>query len=395
MGAFGPALIVVSLQARITMMRIALITLVVLVVAVSRSAADEVPRSLQDVISGINRAVARFNGQSSWMLRYQHAREIRQALPEDFPAGYPPKTMTNARKGQWLFNHEKQASLAMNNDPPGTMVDTWLCWKDQVCIERMRDRLWILPEPSVTAYSCFWFTSDMFLNAQEDLAIRSKDLKAVFRADSYTETNWRLLPRGIEAHGNEFVVRPNSELIDGFSCLVLERAGKDIIWVDPEHGFSVRRRQYFQSPGSLLFEAHHWGFEERTPGIWLPGKESTDIYNLDRDPPQYRGKIKYVRTNTLLEYRSNDVPDSLFEIPKPKKGYVTDYIRGMDYVRFPPSLEPFNAAVRYGKDDMRLNHQAVHSWLEWFIMVGTPLGMVLLVAQVWLEWRRVRARAFE
>lgn len=344
--------------------------------------------SLDQIIQGMQAQEDAFNAQSSWLLRYRQTRQGVKGLPDDYKDEYPPSEVTNARKGEWLFNHTRQGPLPMNREPAGTMVDTWLCWRGDVCVERVRDSVSIYAEPSATAYQCFWFTEDMFLNAQRDMRFLSKRLKTIFAADSYSEFRWRLLPGGISAHAQEFRVRPSLEAVDGFLCHVLDRSNKDVIWVDAEHGFGVRRRIYYQAPDMPLFETRIGGFEERAPGIWLPNKTVTTAYNPVDAGPEYRNTVRVVRTNALLEYRSNDVPDDLFDVPLIEQGQVFDYIRGINYMKFGRNLDPLEAAIRSARLEMQLQGNPTRrNWLEIALLAAVGCALLLLLVQVW----RVRA----
>jgi hypothetical protein len=135
---------------------------------------------------------------------------------------------------------------------------------------------------------------------------------------------WMEMPRCLTTHRALYRVREAMEDVDGFPCHVVEWAKKDIIWVDHGHGFNVRRRREFQPSGDIAFDFKASGFQQRAPGVWLPDRQLSVAFNMDRDPKEYRGRVSFVMTNVLREARFNDVPDSLFEVPLDKDVLIHD-----------------------------------------------------------------------
>jgi hypothetical protein len=135
---------------------------------------------------------------------------------------------------------------------------------------------------------------------------------------------WMEMPRCLKTHPKQYRVRKAMEDVDGFPCHVVEWDKKDIIWIDHEHGFNVRRRRVFQPSGDIAGDFKASAFKERAPGIWLPDRQIGVGFNTDRDPKEYRGRISLVLINVLREARFNDVPDSLFEVPLDKDVLMHD-----------------------------------------------------------------------
>jgi hypothetical protein len=126
------------------------------------------------------------------------------------------------------------------------------------------------------------------------------------------------LPHCLRAHKQEYTVRPNLEEIDGIWCHVLERPGKDILWIATDKGFNVCRRTIYQESGALLAEFKANGFKEYARGIWLPQRQMSVAFNNDSDPREYQGRVRFVMINNLREVHIGDVPDSVFRVPLPE-----------------------------------------------------------------------------
>ena len=71
------------------------------------------------------------------------------------------------------------------------------------------------------------------------------------------------------------------EEVDEKPCHVLEWPEKDILYVDTEQGFNVRRRTLLQASGSMLGEFKASRFREYVCGIWLPERQISLAYNLN------------------------------------------------------------------------------------------------------------------
>jgi hypothetical protein len=136
----------------------------------------------------------------------------------------------------------------------------------------------------------------------------------------------------------------------------------------------------------LLGEVKSLDFREKAPGLWLPSRQEVVTYNLDEDPPEYRGKVSALQSNTLLESRFNDLPDSFFQVPVPDRATVHDYLRGLTYEKYPPGTDPLRASLELARTE---GGDPVHrSWWEVALITGIGAGLVLLVFQGWRWWRR-------
>jgi hypothetical protein len=357
-----------------------LATLTMSIVPAGALAADPVKFTVSQIIAGMNRFAARFNDGSRWVLRYSQRLDGRNTLPDEYSGVYPDEEIINACKGDWWYVYEKQ-ERPFKRQEPDAMVQGWSCWKNGISVERIANNVWILPEPSVHSRQLFWYTHDLFLNAPTPSKPRSP-LRRVFGSGSNSQEDSRWLPEAVEEHGAKFKVRPLLEDVDGASCHVLEWPDHDIIWVDCNRGFVVCRRVYYQSPQSPLLEVEHSGLREVKPGVWLPSKEVTAIYNHDTDSSPFAGKVKLVRTNTLIECRFENVPDSLFDVPRIRQGKVTDYVRGITYVKYPPDSDPFEEAVRRAPIEMSNPAVSLPAWLEMGLLLAIGCNCILLLVQL-------------
>jgi hypothetical protein len=76
-----------------------------------------------------------------------------------------------------------------------------------------------------------------------------------------------------------YKVLPTMEAVDGQLCYVVDLAGRDRLWVDPQLGFALRQRIKLESPGTdkTPYKSHHYtlsDYTEAAPGVWVPKKVS-------------------------------------------------------------------------------------------------------------------------
>lgn len=290
-------------------------------VALGQAPARPGPATLgvDDIIQGIEKNDEAWRKQKSWMVRYVHSREQIDPPPNTLSL-YGDNQIVNARKGPWLFASEDQLVV----DNPNRVVGrkTWVVWKNGQYTERARDDVTIRSKaPSLDegnlAFNVFYYPNSLMRDLLTDTFTVPDD----FWDGDETAMS---LPRCLVKNRAEYRVRKQLEDIDSFPCHVVERAGKDIMWIDDHHGFNVRRRRFFQPSGSIAVEVKASSFEEKAPGIWLPRHQVGIGYNPDAAPEPYRGKIMRVTTNILEESRFNDLPDNFFEVPQPKSVRVRD-----------------------------------------------------------------------
>lgn len=268
---------------------------------------------LQQIIRGIEQNQTAWRQLKGWMVRYVHAREQIDP-PPGLLVLYGDNQIVNARKGAWLFASEDQTMVA--NPAHITGRKTWVLWKDGQYTQRDQDTVITHAGPpdlaGNLALNVFYYPNSLF----RDFISDTFPLPAEFWQEDEPSLT---LPRCLSAHAKEYRVRRELEEVDSFPCHVLEWPGHDVLWIDDQCGFNVRRRQFFLPSGSPAFEMKASGFEQKAPGIWIPARQTGITYNPDAAPPPYRGKVMRIVTNTLIEARLGDVPDSLFQIPQPAR----------------------------------------------------------------------------
>jgi len=130
-------------------------------------------------------------------------------------------------------------------------------------------------------------------------------------------------------------VLPTLQEVDGFRCHVVT-SGPDTLWIDAEHGFSVRRRVWFQmtslnQPPVLAFIYVNRDFRQYADDIWLPH----ECYRLDfggtLEPANTRGLLAEVHTVMAKAIEVNTVSDDRFDLKFPPGTNVQDLVENKSY----------------------------------------------------------------
>ncbi|HVC99367.1 MAG TPA: hypothetical protein VND64_37220 [Pirellulales bacterium] len=161
------------------------------------------------------------------------------------------------------------------------------------------------------------------------------------------------LPEFLDRHRNEYRVLPEREEVDGAQCWVVEWPAMDRVWVDLDHGFAIRRRQYHWGRGKpMRYAIEQSDFREVRPGVWLPFVQAVDKYaDIDRTGQEFWGTIVnksvYRSKEVLL---GDEVSDEALQVRLPAGTRLVDNIRRMQYTVAEDGAEPFDGALAQGRD---------------------------------------------
>ena len=269
--------------------------------------------TLEQIIEGIEKNEALWR-KTNWMIRYHHTRDRRAVPPGVSLVPFAPREIVNARKGNWLYSQLGPTNNASEN------VQQWVLWKDNVSTIKDSNSAFIRSEPDTMVFSSFYYPFALHRNLLTGAV--------PFPKEAYDDPEFAImLPYALKQKSKGYVVQRQLIDIEGVLCHAVELPGKDLIFIDTDHGFVVRGRIVFQG-GKTHMDFHASGFKERHPGIWIPDVQKGIEYNLDSDPPEFRGKARNVTINRLIEAKFGTIPDSQFEVPLPKEVNVNDLRKG-------------------------------------------------------------------
>lgn len=119
------------------------------------------------------------------------------------------------------------------------------------------------------------------------------------------------LPAALEAR--PYRVRPEREPMDGALCWVVEFPGQDTLWLDPERGFALIRRDWNYGVGEpAMFRYHNSGLREVSPGAWLPTRVRREVMASPKDSPDHAGQCMLTNVCNVATMAVDNLPESLF-----------------------------------------------------------------------------------
>src|SRR5438270_2520198 len=183
---------------------------------------------LGDIIQGIAKNQELWRAQKGWVIRYTHSRERIDPPPGSLVL-YGDNQVVNARKGPWAFLSEDQSMSGASGHAEGRR--TWGLWKENQYTERNRLDLTIRdgdPGSSNLFYNVWLYPMSLCRDSLSDTFSIPEE------AYREPEGLWMELPRCLKTYRAHYRVRKDMEDVDGFPCLVVEWARKDVMWVDPQ-----------------------------------------------------------------------------------------------------------------------------------------------------------------
>lgn len=127
-------------------------------------------------------------------------------------------------------------------------------------------------------------------------------------------------PPCLRMHSSRYFVHAQMDQIDGHACYVLEYPKFDKIWLDPDLGFVIRRREQFNPMDDRAVRTATWkpgDFVQAEPGLWVPMSGLREEFSAATNLPQFWDR-KYVEARVkVMDLKLNQVTDQDFEIEIP------------------------------------------------------------------------------
>lgn len=200
-------------------------------------------------------------------------------------------------------------------------------------------------------------------------------------------TDLPFLPEAISGNLSSYSVLPDKELIEGASCWVVERKGKDRIWVDEDSLVIRRRKHSWKSSQSTQLDVVNSDFREVKPGLLLPFKQVETTYFDPTYLPKLADQVRFVATYVVEEIKFDTLDDSFFDLTLPQGTTVYDAIRDFNYVVSNDRASAFEAPIAKAKSELKAVARpvAIRMWLLILLNVALIVGVIGL-----LLFRRLR-----
>ncbi len=348
----------------------------------------EEPLVLDDVIEGLKRSETLFLEESE-SFQIVYAREKSENL--EGGGDLLTAEWTLAHKGdKWLIQRRflrpgKRGKVTIPAEPNLLIADAdrileWDQGGEHCAVDRSQDRQ--------NAFSGWYYFRNLGLNVYKYIAESGGlDYEKIQKEERHQKNlDHPFLPEFLQVNRSNYRLLPDREEVDGVSCCVLEWAGMDRVWIDPEHGFAIRRRAYHWGPGDQLkYEIFNRDFREVKPGLWLPFTQAVDKYgsiDVDGEGKRLLGKIINKSVYVVRKLEFDNVEDDFFEVNLPPGTEVNDSIRKMQYHVAREGGNPLEGPISQGMGLLRWP-----AYRKWIVIVS---ALLILFVAGWLLVSRTR-----
>jgi hypothetical protein len=221
------------------------------------------------------------------------------------------------------------------------------------------------------------FFSQQGINVVRAIASDSKvNYEDIKKLDLYRkDIDHPFMQETLVDNAHKYSLHPQLELVDGVGCWVLEWKDMDKIWIDPECGYSFRRRVCnWKVGGPVRYEIFFQDFRQHSPGIWVPWVQRVNLYtSIHTDRPPLWGKVASKLRYELVEVNLESAPNALFEMELPAGTIVHDTIRDLVYRVAENGADPFMEPLTGLKKN-------------WLSQNSTLFSVFLLGVLCWFIW---------
>jgi hypothetical protein len=201
--------------------------------------------------------------------------------------------------------------------------------------------------------------------------------------------------------GGRYQPRPRPETVGGIKCLVLEKPGWDAIWLAPEFGYAVVKRELLW-PGTTLvmLRMGNEQFEQLVDGFWLPRRVTWELFGAPSHGKEYEGRVLVRSVVSVTDFVVNKVPDSLFRYEFPSGTMLVDFTHkkdiGGESVALVYPVGADTETTQMSLDNAIATHRdAVDSarWRWRLVWGNVALVLIAAVAALGYWWWYTRRRA--
>jgi hypothetical protein len=219
------------------------------------------------------------------------------------------------------------------------------------------------------------------------------------RAQRQLESVW-YVPTALKT-ASIYRVLPTIQDVDGAPCHVVT-SGCDTLWIDPAHGFCIRRRVWFHmkkaaEPPVLGYVYANQNFRQFDQAIWLPQRCCRIDFAGPQEPNDTQGTLTAIHTVLAKSIDVNKVADAIFDLQFPPGTAVQDLVNNKSYVvphgenLLEEAIAKANPIVNGIVKPIGLAAAPTSSWKRRWLIIGNVAAFCLLIARLW--WRRSHPQA--
>ena len=187
------------------------------------------------------------------------------------------------------------------------------------------------------------------------------------------------LPFALERLRAEFAFAGEDVLVDGRKCFIIARGDIDKMWVSPEIGYAICRREVRRKTGESLMERTDLSDFREVDRMWLPFRVVREEYGLPTAPPDLRGQLVGKKVLTVKAIDTSRIDDSQFALEITPGTRVIDNIRQITYTRLATGEDVIEEAVK------RLQDRGPTR----YVLISVNIVVVIIIAILfWYRRRR-------
>lgn len=170
---------------------------------------------------------------------------------------------------------------------------------------------------------------------------------------------------------------------EGVRCVVLEAAGHEVFWFDPQRGYALRRRDSFDPTTGNLLESTVMRDFRAIEGVWLPLSVVRTAYGGRDDPETTPDQIRDIKSIRVNEISTATIPDGDFRLKAPEGFVIHDAPRRAVFTSYRTGVNPIVPSAELARDQIQ-----PRGTTRVLIALAVGLGILLLIACAWLRHKR-------
>ncbi len=329
--------------------------------AASRQERNHGTLSREQVIRGVERNFAELQRMRTITVSYRLRYENVLGKPN---YAFDEVHVRNVSQGE-MYRTEINATMKSPHGPVGLhRASTWNAKYGMLLLDDES----IVITKAVGDYAHYYrYYFDFLCSSIGSARLRGPSRSSIASGGDY----W--MPDALTRLAGEFRLERDLQTVGDAPCLVLDRPGRDRIWVDPTKDFSIVRRDFFY-PGGQPLERTVYRNHKQAGGYWFPMEIVREEFGTPDGPVELVNRVCHRKTIDQVKLSSDQVGDQQFALPIQQGSVVDDEVRGVRYTALSPGGGA--ALIERAVSGARRLTPASHRFL-WLV-----LGNVLLMALI-------------
>jgi hypothetical protein len=190
------------------------------------------------------------------------------------------------------------------------------------------------------------------------------------------------------------------ESVNGIPCIVLERPQLDRMWLAPQYGYALVRREWRWDTGEpVMMRYDNSDFEQVSEQLWLPQTAQRTAFADTRQFDASPDTVHFINTCVVTSLEVKELPGELFDIAAVPGSTAIDNTRldedGRTFLAYAVGATPAQTEQnlrRMVEQRRRMSLAALKFW-QWsltdWIMAANLIAVPAIAIYVWRRRRRL------